>query len=164
MKKKGWMVYAKIISFILFIFGFGSCDEAGPNGGFQDEYGCPYAIYKLNGKVMDAAQEEQPVRGIRVSFNPVDPAGEPYLWGDTVFTDKNGVFKMEHQNVPYKEWLVTFEDVDGEENGMYESKQQLIKVASEDYKGGGRWYSGEVDMEQGTVKLRPQEPDELENE
>ena len=76
----------KILAGLLSLLGFSlaACDKIG-----ADEYGCPYADYKIKGKVVD--ENGKAINGIQVIIP--DPFGnEEYTHRDTLITNSAGEF------------------------------------------------------------------------
>lgn len=94
------------------------------------EYGVPVMEYMVKGKVTDA-ESGQPVKGIEVTSE------ESYV---QVYTTENGEFTCEGMTFPDGAVSLTFKDVDGEENGLYEQKQ--IEVPVEKSEDGSGWFAG----------------------
>lgn len=131
--KSIWMA---ILSALLSMLGLHSCHS------FRVEYGCPHADYKFQGSVTG---DGKPVSGIRaVVFN-----GSPdnkYNAVDTSYTDASG--KTERNlpiSIPSTELCVKFEDVDGPENGSWQTKimprdqLEIVQTAL----GDGKWDEGD---------------------
>ena len=137
--KKGWKW---LLGSILTLLGFSGCDRFGI---FRCEYGQPMAHFKLIGDVKDT--KGHPIKGIRVVHapNPNDALG----WeNDTIYSDARGHFEIELLKHDWPDDLqnstVTFEDVDGSENGSYKTKvlTRADLDVKQSQKGDGSWYSG----------------------
>ena len=139
----------KFCSFLLVVFGFGSCNLLP-----KMEYGTPSADYQVNGRVVSAIGKK-PVKGIRavMSENPDDPYRR-----DTTFTDLNGEFTLFIKNGwpdDPKKLSVIFEDIDEEQNGgTFETKEMDVTFTNPTYKGKkGNWYQGKATQEIGDVEI-----------
>jgi len=144
----------KILSFCCLLLGFNSCDNE--EGGDWVEYGSPSARYKVNGKVVSAEEPEKGIENIQVVLTL--PEEDEYIyWGDTVYTDRGGVFEINHADFPSNKIVIKFEDVDGVENGLFTDKSETVTLKKEDYKDGGSWYKGMATIDLGTVRLEPKE-------
>jgi len=117
MKVKIVHIYEMIAGAVLSLLGFTSC-----NGipGFIEpagaEYGTPHATFKVVGDVK-AADGGKPIPGIAVKFaRDIDGY---YPWGQVEGTsDKDGKVDFSFTEWPEdKDIMLTFEDVDGADNG-----------------------------------------------
>ena len=77
-----------------------------------------------------------------------------------MYTNQEGVFEIKKQDFPYDKYNIAFQDIDGEENGLFEDKEQTIEFKSSDYKNGGTWDRGEAQKDMGNVELKPKKKDE----
>lgn len=141
-----------LIGSLLALLGFQSCDPStifeGPDmyGPGPVEYGCPTAVFKFKGEATD--EQGKPVPGIRIAVFPNGEKDEyDYSFRDTLFTGTDGKVDtvLMYDWPEYKDMAVKFEDVDGAENGSFESK--VLKgdalTIEQTQKGDGRWYEGE---------------------
>ena len=132
---KGWKW---ILGFFMGILGFSGCGKIGI---FRDEYGCPYADYKLLGDVKDT--KGKPIQGIRVVY---DRLPEDEKWGkDTLYTDSKGHFEKDLSDFMLRvNTEIRFDDVDGEANGSFRSKVITDKdtEVEQTKKGDKKWYEG----------------------
>ncbi|MBK5722542.1 radical SAM-associated putative lipoprotein [Dysgonomonas sp. Marseille-P4677] len=156
MKTKAHNLYSKLISICLLILGFSACgslsdDDIEP---IVCEYGVPSAKYKVSGKVVTAEDDKQEVKNIRVvMIENVDESKVTYLTGDTVFTDTNGEYKIERIGHPGQEFIIKFQDIDGEANGQFEEQTEIIDFKDAQYVGGEGWFKGEATKDMGTIEL-----------
>lgn len=128
MKSKLLLGFLTLLGFTLTEIGCG-----------REEYGSPHADFEVKGKVVDAISGD-PVEGIRVTvsagYNEMSAetnavgeysARDPYWW------PTGGTF------------TVDAEDMDGEENGLYDAAMETIEVSGSDFKGGDKsWYAGKL--------------------
>ena len=134
---RGWKW---LLGAVLGMLGFSGCEELGM---FKDMYGSPYAYYKLVGDVKDA--KGNPIQGIRVVYDR-NPENE-HSRNDTLYTDSKGHFEKEKAETTF--WrthaVVRFEDVDGSENGSFQSKVLTHDdmTSEKTKKGDGEWFGGE---------------------
>lgn len=129
-----------LLSALIALLGFHSA--CSPGG---DEYGTPYAEFKLSGKT-EAANTGQAIENIRVIAE-----------GDSSYTDANGRYEKNIITFGAQdgELLLKFEDIDGSDNGAFESLDTLIQYKASDFEGGdGSWYNGEASKTV-NVKLQP---------
>ena len=139
--------YNLLLGALLGALGFSSCNII-LSPFMRCEYGQPHADYKLIGKVTD--QTGKPVKGIRVIFHPeLERTPEEDSWySDTLYSDASGKFSKDHLKYTWPDITnsyVTFEDIDGEENGGSFKSSELPYAAFEveqTKKGDGSWYSG----------------------
>jgi len=155
MKIKAINLYTKILSFFLVILGFQSCSFLDP----VDEYGAPsakYSKYKIKGSVI-SSETKLPVKNIRaVMIETYD--NEEGMPGDTLYSDPNGNFELELTTFAHKKntFNLKLEDIDGENNGIYDPKTEKIEFESPQYENGdGNLYLGEVQKDMGKIELHP---------
>ena len=124
-----------------------SCDNVfnGPDmyGTQVAEYGVPVMEYKVSGKVTDK-DTGAPIKGIQVT-------SEESL--AQVFTSATGEFTCEGATFPDDKVTITFEDIDGYENGAYVTQE--IEVAVEKSEDGSGWFAGVYIADDVLVKLMP---------
>ena len=140
-----------MIGGILTLLGFSGCNTIHSIIDPPAEYGMPHANYKLLGDVSDT--NGKPIKGIRVIFAPYGNPTEGHWADDTLCTDDKGHFEKECAKFEFG-WVddqITFlaEDVDGEENGSYKSKELAGKdkvTITQTKKGDGNWYEGEFEI------------------
>ena len=160
MKIKMVTLYSKILSVLLAVLGFSACQQADEYGPpyVVAEYGCPYAQVKVSGKVVDK-DSKKPISGIGVILDDEDN----YYRNDTVFTDDSGVFNFNIGTIGAepKTLNIVFQDMDGELNGEYISKEEIVKVETTDYNGGsGNWNDGEAVVDMKQIELTPKKENE----
>ena len=106
-----------------------------------DEYGSPYASYEVKGKVTD--QQGEPIQGIQVTCDA--------LYMEPVFTESDGSYALYGDGFPREKIQVTFEDVDGEENGGLFAARSVSAETRQVQDGEGNWdfgvYEAEVNAE-----------------
>lgn len=134
---------------LLALLGFGSCEQITDIGGGLCEYGQPTAHFKFLGDVKDA--DGKAIPGIRVVVAPYEE--DPWE-NDTLYTDQAGHVEKETLKHDWPDEMknakVIFEDVDGEANGSFKTKEMRkdefeVKQVK---KGDGNWYEGDY-----TVKV-----------
>ena len=157
MKTKVVSFYAKVLSFLLMLLGFQSCNMGG------EEYGTPSATFKVKGKVQDSDTKE-PVKNVRAvlvqmrQYETPDEKTENSYETDTVYTNAAGEFSTSVTSFPNNkvEFKMKFVDVDGAENGAYESKDVEVIFDNPKYEGkSGSWYSGVATKDIGTIDIEP---------
>lgn len=143
--KKGWKY---LLGGVMTLLGFGGCNKEGilDNGGALIMYGQPTALYRVIGTVKDSSKK--PVQGIRVVIAPSNYSQD----NDTLYTDASGRFEKDQLKYSWpdelKNVIVRFEDVDGAENGSYQTKELKrsdIQVKQSD-KGDGAWFQGRFNV------------------
>ena len=134
-----------LYGFLMTILGFSGCNiiEFG-----RVEYGQPHAEFKIAGEVK--SQDGTPLKGIRVTIDP-QPSNPDYsrYSSDTLFTDADGKYSKDRLKYGWpdemKEAEISFEDIDGPENG---GEFETMKLTSGEFsvkqikKGEGNWYAG----------------------
>ncbi len=134
-----------LYGFLMTILGFSGCNliEFG-----RVEYGQPNAEFKIAGEVK--SQDGTPLKGIRVTIDP-QPSNPDYsrYSSDTLFTDADGKYSKDRLKYGWpdelKEAEISFEDIDGPENG---GEFETVKLTSGEFsvnqtkKGVGNWYEG----------------------
>lgn len=164
----------KVVKWILGILGFSSvatsCDTIdniidGPVA----MYGCPSADYVFNVDIVDN-KSNAPIEGIRVSA--ISEIEHQYWDSETGMaayetiidtlargtTDANGKVVLNVNSFPRDKHTIAADDVDGAENGNYNSSSVVLTTDNDDYKNPGNsgWYSGTATHEV-TLKLSPKE-------
>ena len=119
MKAKVRHIYEMIAGAILSLLGFTSCDKEDFGENYRErrvEYGMPHATFKVIGDVK-AADNGKPIDGIVVKFSREGDGSR--TWETAEFkSDKDGKVDGAAQAWPSdKDIMLTFEDIDGEENG-----------------------------------------------
>lgn len=130
----------RVSAWLLCLIGFGGTVACSP-GMVADEYGSPYAEFEVKGKVTD--QQGEPIAGIQVTCDAVDMQPE--------YTDSEGMYTLYGNGFPREKIQITFEDIDGEENGgTFAGKTMTAEVALVQ-EGDDRWnfgtYQAEVNAE-----------------
>ena len=122
-------------------------------------YGDLATVYKVTGTVVSSEEEKNPIENIRVvMIQNVDEENTPYLYGDTVYTDAKGKFEIMKFDGIFNQLKIKIQDVDGEENGLFEDLEQAIEFDS-DYKNESNpWYRGDKTYKDlGTIEMNPKE-------
>ena len=137
MKAKVKHLFEAIAGFILAMLGFSGCK--GIIFGV-DEYGMPHAKYQIIGTVTEE-ETGNPIQGIKVRFNMYDSPRAEFT------SDKDGKVNESFTEWPESQDIkLTFEDVDGPENGgsflpdTLRAKDLKIEFV-EDKKS--TWYAGD---------------------
>lgn len=157
MKQKTYSLYSKLLSFCLILLGFNACDKNDGVEEFVVEYGTPSASYKITGKLVSPDAEKTPIKNIRVvMIEDMDESKYSYLTGDTVFTNADGKFEIKRYSFPYNKFNIKLQDIDGEENGLFEDKVQKVEFQESDFKDkSGNWYRGQAEKDLGTIEMTP---------
>jgi len=138
MKKKN--IFKAIGAAILSLLGFNSCDLIGNIVAPVCEYGCPHAEFKVVGTVKDA--DGNPIPGIQVKSD--------VIWTDDLKTAQDGSYAIEGEGFPTETLQLTFEDVDGEENGGKFKTLEAEAKLKQTQTGDGKWddgsYEGSLDV------------------
>lgn len=148
-----------ILAAILGVFGF-SCKEEG------DEYGCPYANFEINGRVVN--QKGEPLADVKVenvqkhyiydyeadSFHAYVDTIEngrfthyTYLdtmtWGMTDMSGNYDILMVDPRLLPFNDDGYLFRFVG--DTTLYEPYDTIVPQNSIQYKGGdGNWYAGKA--------------------
>ena len=136
---------------IIGMLGFVSCEKGKEP---LDEYGSPHADYTVKGAVVNKTTGE-PIEGIQVGYGPLVMYGilaTSYKSKSAVdemrnvLTDAKGEFKLTatffpEENLKLPVYVV---DIDGEENGLFQSEQLQVDFKDAVHSGNpGNWYQGE---------------------
>ena len=150
MKTKFANCYNALAAAILSVLGFSSCD----NEGGECLYGTPTSDYHFKGKV--TAEDGTPIPGIKVVTLEDRHDDEGFRRVDSTLTDKDGNYETstkESHSVTYalkdNTLKVSFEDIDGEENGgtfATDTAKGKELEAVQIKKGDGSWYAGEYEI------------------
>ena len=119
----------KLIMAFIALLGF-SCEPET----FMAEYGMPSASFKAYGSIVDESTLEKLVN-IEVA-----------MLGDTVYSDENGeyVIKVKSYITSDQIHFVSYNDVDGALNGVYNRTDTVVDFTDVKYvNGDDSWYSGE---------------------
>ena len=161
MKQKLLSFYSRLLAACFVLLGFGTCVTGCNNQ--MEMYGTPSADYKVKGKAVSSEAGKAAVKDIRVVMIMADADEDsPYLTGDTTYTDSKGNFETKWPGFPSEEWKfkIKFQDIDGEANGLFEDKEQIVTFKDSDFKGGNGWYAGEALKDMGNVELKPKKEGE----
>lgn len=130
----------RISAWLLCLIGFGSSVACSP-GMVADEYGSPYASFEVKGKVTD--QQGNPIPGIQVTCDA--------MYIQPVYTESDGSYALDGDGFPREKIQVSFEDVDGEENGGLFAARSVSVETVHVKDGDGNWdfgvYEAEVNAE-----------------
>lgn len=150
MKKIVLTTYTKIIAWFLGIAGFATgCEINSP----VPEYGVPSADFRAKGTVTDAVNNK-PIPNIRVIGKAIH--GQD---ADTVFTDANGNYTVDMQDMFGFPVKIYAEDVDGEKNGAFRTDSLLIEQRdAKQVKKGTGWYKGGFEKTDADFKLKADMP------
>lgn len=110
-RKARWLRLGnRLLSGVLLLLGFDSCDSVGIGGDIPCEYGMPYVNFELKGKVTDTRQ--QPLTHSRVILKGVGQ-GYPRPF-DTIQADASGSYQWKEEHMPIIEKMrVVCEDPTG---------------------------------------------------
>lgn len=159
MKFKAYSLYSKIISFLLLLLGFTSCDPEG-GGSSIAEYGVPSAKFKVKGTLVDKTNDSKLVSGVKVAIGHpyVDGAGikETY-YVDSIVTNNTGGFDLSITDFPMSQkFVIKYEDTDAAQNGNYGLTIDTVRFENPSFTGEKEgWYAGETTKDLGKVKLSP---------
>ena len=134
MKLKIAKTYNRFIAFLLWLLGIGSTAALnGCIGGY--EYGSPHADFKINGMVTN--QDNEKIPGIKVKVDY-----------DSTYTDSDGKYNISVEAFPKDQnFYIQFSDIDGGENGNYQTLDTVVVFVDPEFKNGEGWYEGETSKE-----------------
>ena len=114
-------------------------DEQDPIIDLPVAYGCPWVTYSVKGRVANDAGE--PVKGIDVGLEH-----DNHDIG-TFTTNENGEFVIEQGSTfdinPNGKEILVFTDIDGEENGSYETQEVEVSFVRNEDIPSDDWYNGD---------------------
>lgn len=134
--------YNSLIGFLLAALGFGSISLTGCDSPVDPdpvaEYGVPYAIFKVKGKV---TSETVGIPNIKVKM------GSDSFFFDSTYTDANGEYEISQGTFPSDQAFdMSFEDIDGAQNGSFQALDTIVEFVDPQFTGGsGNWDSGETE-------------------
>ena len=153
--------YNMLLTALISLLGFNSCNKSGESEEVPCEYGCPITEFKVKGTVTDT--NGTPIEGIQVSVlsqqnsEDTDPVSL-----QTTTTLSDGTFTTEMMskmslNEVAETVKVKFEDIDDTANGgLFDSKTvsaaDLTRTQTKE--GDGGWFIGEFEYS-GTISLSP---------
>lgn len=106
--KKHWLLsFNKLLSFILLLLGFASCDEHR-----KDMYGMPPARFSVKANVIN--EKNQPLEGIRVDIKTNDEVNHILASG---LTNSQGILEIKTE---YDKVNIVCTDIRDAENATYE--------------------------------------------
>ena len=106
--KKHWLLsFNKLLSFMLLLLGFASCEEER-----KDMYGMPPARFSVKANVLN--EKNEPLEGIRVDIKTNDEGNHIIESG---LTDSKGILELKSY---YDKVNIVCTDINNEENGTYE--------------------------------------------
>jgi putative lipoprotein (rSAM/lipoprotein system) len=139
MKNGMKQIWQYLAASIMGLLGFPSCDEIDNILKPPPMYGQPYADFKALGTVRD--EDGNPVKGIQVTVRQNWRYTKPAE--NKLFTDTEGTFQLIRQVFDEPESItVTFEDVDGEENGGDFASAEVSPEITHTKKGDHDFYGG----------------------
>ena len=135
MTKRLYKTFNYLLSAILGMLGFQSCDEVIPGGGMDCMYGTPSAHFVVGGKVVD--EDNKPVADENILIRP---AGMNYGVRKQLTTDADGNYKWDETGFPMNKLKVVAIDPDS----IYENDSTEITLKQTE-KGDGDWYDGKYE-------------------
>jgi putative lipoprotein (rSAM/lipoprotein system) len=147
--KKGFFRgYNAIIAALLSLLGFTTaCEQSVDEYGVpMPEYGAPSAEFVVKGTVKSAASSSN-IPNIKVKMGY-----------DSTKTDAQGRYEISTRSYAGDQtFLVTFEDIDGAENGAYADADTNVVFEDPQFTGGdGGWDQGHTEKEI-NIRLNPEE-------
>jgi len=156
-------LYRKMLAALLTLFGFSSTVAGCWLQGYgADEYGAPFATYKVKGVVV-SEEGDNPIRGIRAALEvKYQYDSEEHISEiGSALTNNNGIFTAEGGSSPnIKILFIKLTDVDGGENGLFETKIVEADFTNATFTGSsGNWQRGEAEIDLGIIKMKPDNSD-----
>lgn len=141
------LVLTGLISLLGFTFSCETSDE--PE--LATAYGCPNADYIVKGKITSETTGET-ISSIKVVMGETYSSDDKvYFYGiDSLTTDDQGNYELSSNTTPLDtvSFVIHIEDIDGEENGVYQEFDTTVTYIDSQFTGGsGSWYKGEVTQE-----------------
>lgn len=141
--KKSFIKHSNaFIGYLLAILGFGSISLTGCDSPVDPdpvaEYGVPYAIFKVKGKV---TSETVGIPNIKVKM------GSNSFFYDSTYTDANGNYEISQGAFPSNQAFdLSFEDIDSTQNGSFQPLDTIVEFVDPKFTGGsGNWDDGETE-------------------
>lgn len=98
-RKARWLRLSnRLLSGVLLLLGFDSCDSMGIGMDTPCEYGMPYVTFELKGKVTDTQQN--PIAGTRVIVKGIESEYNRVYSFDTIQTDASGSYQWKEEHMP----------------------------------------------------------------
>lgn len=135
MTKRLYKTFNYLLSAILGMLGFQSCDEVIPGGGMECMYGTPSAHFVVGGMVVD--EDNKPVADENILIRP---AGMNYGVRKQLTTDADGNYQWDETGFPMNKLKVVAFDPDS----IYENDSTEITLKQTE-KGDGDWYHGKYE-------------------
>lgn len=142
--------YNTVLTALLGLLGFESCDSPDEYGPIPVEYGTPNADFIVKGVVTDEAGK--PIQGIQANF-----VNDMTFGVVSTSTDASGKYEISARSYPdlYGCQLIV-EDIDGEANGgefLSDTLDLSTKKPVQVKNGDGNWYEGAYELSQ-DIKLK----------
>lgn len=125
--------YNALLTCVLSFLGFTTaCDS---NNSMVVEYGTPHSTFIVQGTV--SSGDDRALENIQVS-----------TIADTVLTDAFGNYEIQQTDVLSDiDIQIQFKDIDGEENGHFETLDTVVQFNDAEFTGGdGSWDNGETEQ------------------
>lgn len=134
-------IYGYIIGLLGFSMGCQACESGAKMYGSPPvEYGTPTASYVISGKVTDA--KNNPIKDINVNVVLNNNSVEQ------ISTKDNGEYRFENSSYTTDlRYTITYQDIDGAENGgEFADQTKNVVFSSADFTGGdGNWNQGKAE-------------------
>ncbi|MDH6359174.1 radical SAM-associated putative lipoprotein [Parabacteroides sp. PF5-9] len=141
MKKGSYFLLRKanwLLAGLLVLLGCGDSDDPGV---VICEYGSPYSTYEIKGKVTNETDEV--IQGIRMRARYAYTRDWEQTLSDTTKTDVGGYYSFKTDVFAVESIQLFAEDIDGDENGAFESDSITISQDEIKLENGERWFLGE---------------------
>lgn len=144
-----------LLSCLLILLGFSACDN---EEGYVDEYGSPYATFKVKGSVV--TQQQESIRSIKAVFyqeeiiRQVDTTYSVVRKKDSVWTDDAGKFELSLGAFPTdQQFLLRLEDPRGD----YQTRIDTVRYVKPSFVNGSGWYEGVAEKDLKEIVLHKRE-------
>ena len=133
LKNKLFRIISGIIAVLFGVLSFSACYGVQPCA-----YGSPNATYKLDGTIKSSVNNNG-INNLKISLTDLS---SDYSLID-VTSDSVGNYSLTTNTFPNDKFILKIKDVDGQENGNYESKDLTIDFSDINYTDPGKsWYHG----------------------
>jgi len=152
--KKIIKISSKICGALLAVLGFSALATSCMKYGMPVEYGCPSADYFIDGNIV-SEETNEPIKNLKIRWSEKSYQDNKYPI-DSVHTNESGGFSFYRLGqFPMREYSLDIQDIDGEENDVFNDTTINVTVNNNEYYGGsGNWYEGEY-HKHFDIKLKP---------
>lgn len=142
-----------VLAVLLTLLGVACSNDDEP---LPAEYGTPYAKFTVKGKVTGENGEAIPGIEVKGKSN-LDPL-RLSIYPPQSLTDNDGNYTFLAPIIGKQDFKVFFEDIDGEENGLYKTDSIEVKASQVELTGKDGWFVGEGEITL-DISLKEKEPE-----